>query len=380
MATIADGQSVQVPGKTHVMKNNAGVYSCSCTAWRMQSLAINLRTCKHLVDYLGDQQELARVGYGPMPTAWKKTHPQGSVVLPVASPVVVAPPTTPAVKRASTSKAAIAASPAPVLLAEHWDPSIDPTGWLMSEKLDGIRAYWNGSAFISRHGNEFWAPPEFVKDFPDFPLDGELHLGRGMFQRTMSIVRTQSRQTYHLWKDLSYQTFDAPEYVGPFTERIEFCATVCAKTRHAKLVQHEICTGVDHLRAELHRVESLKGEGLMLRKPDSLYIPGKNSTLLKVKNFFDSEAVIVGHTPGKGQHKGKVGAFECEQWFEDVKRVGGKTVTIPKGIKFKVGTGLTHEMRANPPAIGTVITYRFIELTDDSIPRHGAFVAVRDYE
>lgn len=381
MPTIADGQSVQFPGKAHVLKNNAGVFSCSCTAWRMQSLGINLRTCKHLVEYLGDQHELGRVGYDPMPTAWKKAHPQGAVISSVASPAPVATPAPKAAaKRPSTSKAAISTSEAPVLLAETWTPDVDPTGMLMSEKLDGLRAYWNGQAFMSRRGNEFWAPPEFIKDMPSFPLDGELHLGRGKFQRTSSIVRTQSRDTYHLWKDLTFRVYDAPDHKGTFKERIEFCAQACATIKHAKVVLHEMCTGIEHLKSSLTETEALGGEGVMLRVADSAYVPGRNTTLLKVKSFFDSEATIVGYTPGKNQHKGKTGAFQCIQHEEQVLYVGGKTVTVPKGTEFKIGSGLTHAMRANPPAIGTVITYRFIELTDDLIPKHATFVAVRDYE
>ena len=37
-----------------------------------------------------------------------------------------------------------------VMLAENWAPDQDPTGFLMSEKLDGVRAFWNGSNLYSR--------------------------------------------------------------------------------------------------------------------------------------------------------------------------------------------------------------------------------------
>lgn len=42
-----------------------------------------------------------------------------------------------------------------ILLAHKWEPDHDPTGWWMSEKLDGVRAYWDGEAFVSRRGNQF---------------------------------------------------------------------------------------------------------------------------------------------------------------------------------------------------------------------------------
>lgn len=41
-----------------------------------------------------------------------------------------------------------------VMLAERWTEDVDPTGYWMSEKLDGVRAYWNGSNFYSRQGFE----------------------------------------------------------------------------------------------------------------------------------------------------------------------------------------------------------------------------------
>lgn len=54
------------------------------------------------------------------------------------------------------------------LLADKWDEDKgkDPTGYLISEKLDGVRAYWNGTSFYSREGNPFYAPEWFTKRMP----------------------------------------------------------------------------------------------------------------------------------------------------------------------------------------------------------------------
>mmetsp|Transcript_11446 Transcript_11446/g.9855 ORF Transcript_11446/g.9855 Transcript_11446/m.9855 type:complete len:80 (+) Transcript_11446:1247-1486(+) len=65
----------------------------------------------------------------------------------------------------------------------------DPTGWYMSEKLDGVRCFWNGSQMYSRNGNRFFPPKWFTKGFPDSPLDGELWTVRDNFQKCVSIVR-----------------------------------------------------------------------------------------------------------------------------------------------------------------------------------------------
>jgi DNA ligase 1 len=106
------------------------------------------------------------------------------------------------------------------------------------------------------------------------------------------------------------------------------------------------CRDKAHLFQELERIEGLGGEGLMLRKPRSLYVEGRSSTLLKVchahccvagalrpkftmpsmqvKTFQDAEAIVIGYTDGKGKHVKKTGALK-------VRMANGKT--------FKVGTG-----------------------------------------
>lgn len=144
MPDLNDGEMVEVQGsgsRPYQLKNTGGVYSCTCPAWRNQSVGIERRTCKHLRKLRGDAAEELRV----------------SSALP-AKPV---------------AKAGEATAP-PLLLAETWDGVLDPAGWLMSEKLDGVRAYWDGKQFLSRQGNLYLAPEWFVAGLPDVPLDGEL--------------------------------------------------------------------------------------------------------------------------------------------------------------------------------------------------------------
>src|SRR5437588_10930061 len=105
MADLCDGESVEMTGsarRPYVLKNVGGVYSCSCPAWRHQALPIERRSCKHLRRLRGDAAEAARVG--------------------------VTPP-------APRDGAKAVVRPPPLLLAETWDGSVDPAGWLLSEKL-----------------------------------------------------------------------------------------------------------------------------------------------------------------------------------------------------------------------------------------------------
>ena len=104
-----------------------------------------------------------------------------------------------------------------VMLAQTYDGELDPKGWYLSEKLDGLRCYWNGKTMWTRNGNKFFPPAFFTDDLPKMPLDGELFLKRGKFENTMSIVRKQ--YPHDGWKDIEYIVFDAPMIKKNFVGR-----------------------------------------------------------------------------------------------------------------------------------------------------------------
>ena len=334
MPDLRDGESTEMQGsgsKPYVLKNTGGVYSCSCPAWRNQSLAIDKRTCKHLLKLRGAAAEEARVGG--------------------AAPVRSRPATDTGEEKAPS-----------VLLAERWDGVTDLSGWWLSEKLDGVRAYWDGERFLSRNGNVYHAPEWFTAGLPNAPLDGELWLGRKQFQRAVSIARRQDKSDH--WRELRYLVFDAPLQHGGFEERIQFLKDLFARKKldFASPHAHELCRSLDHLRAELAHIEALGGEGLMLREPGSSYVAGRSTTLLKVKSFQDAEATVIGHQAGAGRHKGRLGAL---------------LVVLPNGTRFSVGTGFSDAQREKPPPVGSTITFRFQELTDGGVPRFPSYIGTR---
>ena len=335
MPDLDDGASVEMKGsgaKPYILKNVGGVYSCSCPAWRNQSVAIERRTCKHLRKLRGDAAERARVGEEIPP------RPEG------------------------TGEGEAEKAGPPLLLAERWDNAQDLAGWWMSEKLDGVRAYWDGRALISRLGNPFHAPDWFLEGLPEVPLDGELWIGRKAFQRTVGIVRRQDKTD--LWKEVAFLAFDAPGLDAPFEDRLAFVRGHVERRSppYIRAHAHAACAGLDHLRAELVRVETLGGEGLMVRQPGSRYEVGRSTTLLKIKTFRDAEARVLGHQPGAGRHKGRLGALLVE---------------LPDGTPFSVGTGFSDAERSAPPAVGSVITFRYQELSDGGVPRFPSYVGVR---
>src|ERR1043166_2609962 len=170
-----------------------------------------------------------------------------------------------------------------LLLANVWKPSIDPTGWWMSEKYDGLRAYWDGQKLWTRNGNLIHAPDYFLAELPrDIALDGELWIGHGKFEETISIVRSETPDDR--WKNIRYMVFDAPHANGTFEKRMELLrATVSAENQFVRIITQERCRGAAPPMAERNRVVREGGEGFMLRQPGSVYEPRRSPTLLKVK-------------------------------------------------------------------------------------------------
>jgi DNA ligase-1 len=340
MTDLADGESIEVQGSgssVYTLKNVGGVYSCTCPAWRNQSAGIESRTCKHLRKLRGDAAEEARLGT----------------------------PVAPVVRKKSADGDEDAGVEAPVLLAEPWDGAVDVTDWWISEKLDGVRAYWDGTQFLSRLGNVYAAPAWFTKGLPDEPVDGELWLERKQFQKTVSIVRRKDQSEH--WRQIRFVAFDVPALKEPFEARMEYLNDLIQRHGPEFALVHEQsrCRGISHLKDELQRVEALGGEGLMLRQPASHYVIGRSSTLLKVKTFYDAEAKVIGHQAGAGRHKGRLGALQ---------------VVLADGTEFSVGTGFSDAQREAPPAIGSTITFRYQELSDAGVPRFPSFVGVRQDE
>ncbi len=333
MPDLNDGEKAYVKGsgaKPWEIKNVGGVYSCNCPAWRNQSRPIELRTCKHIISYRGEAEEQARLGAA-----------------------MVAP-----TRKASGEKK----EGPPLLLAEAWSPELDVSGWWMSEKLDGVRAYWDGKQFCSRQGNAIHAPDWFLDGMPPEPLDGEMWMGRKQFQRTSGFVRRQDKHEY--WRDVRFVVFDAPALDQQFEARLQFLGDLMRKHAppYARALEQKPCKGRDHVFAELAEVQRVGGEGLMLRQPGSRYAAGRSSTLLKVKTFHDAEARVFGYQAGKGRHKGRMGALRLQ---------------LSDGTEFEVGTGLSDAARDNPPAVGSIITFKYQELSDDRKPRFPVFVRER---
>ena len=256
-----------------------------------------------------------------------------------------------------------AAEPPAILLAEVYRDQVDVTHYLVSEKLDGVRAIWDGSTLRFRSGKEINAPRWFVDGLPKRPLDGELWIARGKFDRLSGIVRKDVPDDNE-WRQVRYMIFELPGAPGTFRERAEAMRKIVRQTNIPWLREIEQFSVVDRnsLQKRMNEVVKAGGEGLMLHRADALYETGRSDTLLKMKPWEDAEAVVVGHVPGKGKNAGMLGALR---------------VRTADGREFSLGTGFTDKQRSNPPPIGTTVTYRYRNLTNTGMPRFASFLRVR---
>lgn len=254
-------------------------------------------------------------------------------------------------------------SPA-LLLAQHYQQGVDVTKYLISEKYDGVRALWDGKQLISRQGNKINAPNWFTKNLPNVALDGELWLARGTFDALSGALR-KDQPIEAEWQHISYQIFELPNAPGTFETRAKRIVEVVkqANLPHLKAVHQFRLKDEAALKLRLKQVVNNGGEGLMLHRADALYTTGRSDDLLKLKPLYDAEATVIAHTAGKGKYAGKLGALVVE---------------TPQGVRFKLGTGFTDVQRANPPAIGSTVTYTYQDTTKHGKPKFARFLRVRN--
>ena len=261
---------------------------------------------------------------------------------------------------------AFADAPA-LLLAGRYRPGIDLRDWWVSEKYDGVRAHWDGRQLRTRGGERIAAPAWFTAGWPALPMDGELWAGRGRFEHAQSAAAREQPDDAQ-WRALRYMVFDLPAHPGSFDERLAALRAAASARDHTwiQAVPQRKVAGDAELQALLREVVRGGGEGLMLHRGASLYRAGRGDDLLKLKTHDDAEARVIAHVPGKGKHAGRLGALMVE---------------TPEGRRFALGTGFTDAQRADPPPVGSWVTYRFRGLHEGSgLPRFASFLRVRSDE
>jgi DNA ligase 1 len=259
---------------------------------------------------------------------------------------------------------------AELLLAQNYEGGVDVSQYWVSEKLDGVRALWDGKQLKFRSGRLINAPAWFTAKLPATPLDGELWMGRGRFDVLSGAVR-KAQPVDEEWRRINYMLFELPSLPagqgGDFSKRIAAMKEIVAQVAWPQLqavAQFRVNSEAE-LKNKLKEVVSAGGEGLMLHLASSAYTTGRSPALLKLKPEQDAEATVVAHQAGKGKYAGQLGAL---------------LVRNEEGKRFRIGSGLPDELRAKPPAVGSTITYSYRGLTPSGVPRFASFVRVRERE
>lgn len=251
----------------------------------------------------------------------------------------------------------------PLMLANLYRPGLPLADYWVSEKYDGVRASWDGQQLWTRHGHRIHAPSWFTAGWPTQALDGELWAGRSRFT-TASSAAAKDTPDDAVWQTMRYMVFDLPAHPGTFDTRLPALAHALSG-RASPWLQAVAQRRLPHdaaLQALLRETVRAGGEGLVLHRGASLYRGERSDDLLKLKEQLDAEATVIGHLPGKGKYQGQLGAL----W-----------VQTPDGVRFKLGSGLRDADRTSAPAIGSQVTYRYLGLHPNGVPRFASFLRVR---
>ena len=256
----------------------------------------------------------------------------------------------------------VASLSAEPMLPQVYSEQTDVTGWLMSEKLDGVRGFWDGKQLHSKNGRLLYPPEAFIAGLPAFPLEGELWGGRGSFEQTAGIVMRQ--QPHDGWLLLKFAIFDVPQAPGGFTQRIDRARDWFTKhpSAYAFVIAQIPVRDQAHLQQELQRVEHLGGEGLIVRRPGAGYAAGRSAEILKVKQYQDAEATVLAHLPGQGKHTGRLGAL---------------LVALDNGTQFRIGNGFSDAEREAPPPVGTRVTFKHYGYYRSGLPKFPSYLRIR---
>ncbi len=254
------------------------------------------------------------------------------------------------------------AGPRPLMQANLYRPGVPLADYLVSEKYDGVRAYWDGRSLYTRQGHRIPAPGWFTAGWPLQALDGELWAGPDRFKAVSSAVARDVPDD-EAWRALRYMAFDLPAMEAPFDRRLAALAALLpSAVSHLQVVPHRHLSDEAALMTWLRDTVRAGGEGLMLRRADSFYRADRSDDLLKLKQHQDAEAVVIAHHAGQGRLRGRLGALLVE---------------TPDGKRFRLGSGFSDAERDAPPPLGSVVTYRHAGWHAGGLPRFATYLRIR---
>ena len=257
-------------------------------------------------------------------------------------------------------------------------------GWLASEKLDGVRAYWNGRNLLSRNGKILAVPEAWSAHFPPFALDGELYTARGEFEKIQSTVMDKT-PSVTAWSEIKFYVFDVPEAIGGLLERLGELENFILKNpqsgQNLKIIKQVKVKDNAEFEAFAEAIIAKGGEGAVVREPNAPYERKRSKNALKYKKFKDAECEVTAINAGIGKYAGLMGSVTCKSLGaagSNTDKQNDELLQPAHGVKFKIGSGFSDRDRANPPKIGSIITYKYQNLTAKGVPRFPVFLRVRE--
>lgn len=252
----------------------------------------------------------------------------------------------------------------PMSLASLNGLKFDASRYLVSEKLDGVRAFWDGHSLYFRSGRKINTPSWFTKDFPDFPIDGELWMGRGKFEKLSAAVR-RAQAVESEWKEIQYCLFELPNGLGVFDERLQTLQSLANRslTPWLRVIEQRRFKDKHQIQLHFQQLVATGAEGIVLHFAEAKFEGKRNENVLKFKPYFDAEATVIKHLPGTGKYRGLMGALLVED---------------RAGRRFRLGSGFDDDLRRTPPAIGTWLSYRYRDLTSNGMPRFASYLRPYD--
>jgi ATP-dependent DNA ligase len=247
--------------------------------------------------------------------------------------------------------------------AWRYEPKLDGWRWMVHVTADGVRS-WSGRNGVERTGvtpyidvELSWLPDDTVLDGELIDVEGYGATGSRGSPAVASVLADRAGGQFVVFDvlrlagaDVTSRTWDERrallEKMGEAFDG-EVVRTSDVFESDPLLYQHFLEQGF---------------EGVMAKKRDGLYLPGKRScNFTKVKPQETDEAVVIGFVAGKGSLAGDVGAFEIR--------------LLRNGVETSVATNATirQELREDGPDsyLGKVIEFAHHGLREDSgKPRH----------
>lgn len=252
-------------------------------------------------------------------------------------------------------------------LLQQFDPQViqaRPQSFVYSEKLDGVRAFWDGKNLYSKGGKLLTPPSFFTQNFPPFAIEGELWSKRGDFENIVSILKSTKKK--EKWRELKFYIFEVPNQQGGILKRLEVLEAYLASqpAPFISIIPQLPLNTLQALQDALSAITQAGGEGVVVREKDAPYYTGRNKKAMKLKLYEDRECKITSYVQGKGKFENLVGSIIC----------------LDGDVEFKIGSGMSENFRKNPPKVGTIITYKYFGLNKNKLPKFPVFLRIRSDE